>query len=493
MSTVNEEPEVAERNFETSSPVDGRRGAVEERIDVESGGEEASTEAGEPPAAQEEREAESGKRPLYKRPLFLLAAGLVLLTASVFGVRYWLDARAHEATDDAFIDGSTIPVSPKVSGYIARVYVTDNQEVKEGDLLVEIDPRDFEARLAQAEAALAAGQARLKEAQANVELTRATGRASVQQASSSVQKESSGVESARAESAAERAKTGQAASAVVSAQASAAQAQAQVAAAEAEAARASADAERYRELNAKDEASRQQFDQAEAAARTADANLEAARKRAAAADAQVAEARARQSAEEETARSAQTQITTAQARVGEALGRLSQANTAPQQVAVSQAQAQTQVATIEQLRAAVEEARLELSYTKIYAPASGRVTRKSVEEGALVQSGQGLMALVLGDVWVTANFKETQLDRMRPGQHVEIRVDAYPGRTFRGHVDSIQAGSGAAFSLIPPENATGNYVKVVQRVPVKIVFDKPPDQSSVLGPGMSVEPEVRVR
>ena len=149
--------------------------------------------------------------------------------------------------------------------------------------------------------------------------------------------------------------------------------------------------------------------------------------------------------------------------------------------------------TIEQLQAAVEQAELELSYTKLYAPESGRVTHKSVEQGALVQSGQPLLAIVPGDVWVTANFKENQIGLIQPGQSVEINVDAYPDKTFKGHVDSIQAGTGARFSLLPAENATGNYVKVVQRVPVKIVFDEKPDARHLLAPGMSVEPEVKVR
>jgi membrane fusion protein (multidrug efflux system) len=202
---------------------------------------------------------------------------------------------------------------------------------------------------------------------------------------------------------------------------------------------------------------------------------------------------AAQNASAENARRAQAQIAAAQAQVQEAQGRFAQANTAPQQVAVSEAQAQTASASIEQLQAAVAQAELELSYTKIYSPDTGRVTHKSVEEGALVQSGQPLMAIVPGEVWVTANFKENQIGLMQPGQPVDIIVDAYPDKTFKGHVDSIQAGTGARFSLLPAENATGNYVKVVQRVPVKIVFDEPPDPRHMLAPGMSVEPEVKVR
>jgi membrane fusion protein (multidrug efflux system) len=235
------------------------------------------------------------------------------------------------------------------------------------------------------------------------------------------------------------------------------------------------------------------LDQAVATARTAAAQTEAVRQRVAVAASQVTESQAAQRTATENARRAEVQIGGAQAQVHEAQGRLASANTGPQQVAASEAQAQTASASLEQLQAAVAQAELELSYTKLYAPDDGRVTNKSVEEGALVQSGQPLMAIVPGDVWVTANFKENQIGNMRPGQPVEILVDAYPDKTFKGHVDSIQAGTGARFSLLPPENATGNYVKVVQRVPVKIVFDEPPDPQHMLAPGMSVEPEVKVR
>jgi len=347
--------------------------------------------------------------------------------------------------------------------------------------------------LQQAQAALDAGLARLREARTGIELTRANTRASTQQASAVVEQARSGVAAQRAAAAAERTRISQAGAGVSTAQANLQQSRAQVTAAEAEAARASADVARYQELFQRDEISRQRLDQAIAASQTANAQLDAARGRVAAAAAQVNEARAAETTAAENARRAQAQIGGAQAGVNEALGRLAQANTAPQQVAVSEAQAETAGASIEQLRAAVEEAQLELSYTKIYAPETGRVTRKAVEEGALVQVGQPLMAIVSGEVWVTANFKESQIGRLQPNQPVEIVVDAYPGKIFKGHVDSIQAGTGARFSLIPPENATGNYVKVVQRVPVKIVFDEPPNSQFLLAPGMSVEPEVKVK
>jgi membrane fusion protein, multidrug efflux system len=449
-------------------------------------------EHGEPlqPAPVED---ETRKRPLYRRPAFLIAAVILLLIGAAIGINYWLYARSHETTDDAFIDAHVTPVSPKVSGYVAKVHVRANQQVKKGDLLVEIDPRDYQARLDQAKAALAAGEARLKEAQTGVELTRANSRASVQQASGTVGQARAGVEASRAQAAAERTRVTQAGAAVNSAQANLQQARAQVDAAQAELVRAQADVARYQELYSKDEVSRQRLDQAIATARTAEAQTEAARQRAAAAASQVSESQAAQHTAAETARRAEAQIGAAQAGVREAQGRLAAANTAPQQIASSEAQAQTASASLEQLQAAVAQAELELSYTKLYAPDDGRVTNKSVEEGALVQSGQPLMAIVPGDVWVTANFKENQIGSMRPGQPVEITVDAYPDKTFKGHVDSIQAGTGARFSLLPAENATGNYVKVVQRVPVKIVFDEAPDPQHLLAPGMSVEPEVKIR
>src|SRR5882724_250875 len=433
-------------------------------------------------------------RPAYKRPAFLIGAAVVLLLALFFGVRYWLYSRSHESTDDAFIDGHIVQVSPKASGYITKVYVTDNQQVNAGDLIVELDPRDYEARLEQAKAALSAGLAQQKQAQTQVTLTRVKTSADVQQATAGVQLARSGVTGARAGASSERSRTSQAVASINTAEANVQQARAQLSAAQAEATRVNADLQRYQLLYEKDEISKQRLDEALAAVRTANAQVDAAREKVSAAQAQVNEARAATSAQAATAQRAQSQVSGAQAQVNEALGRLAQAQTAPQQVAVSQAQAASAGANLEQLQAAVDEAELQLSYTKIYAPDSGRITRKSVEVGALVQIGQPLMAVVPGDVWVTANFKESQIGNIRPGQSVDINVDAYPDKTFRGHVDSIQAGTGARFSLLPPENATGSYVKVVQRLPVKIVFEPNQiDPQHMLAPGMSVVPEVKVK
>src|SRR5215813_3801216 len=294
-------------------------------------------EGDETPTPDQDSTTPARKRPLYKRPVYLIVAGLVLLIALVVTVRYWLYSRSHESTDDAFIDGHIIQISPKVTGYISRVYVTDNQQVQAGFLIAEIDPRDFEARLAQAKAALSAGQAQERQAKTQVQLTRATGVANVQQATAGVRQARSGVKSAQANAAAESNRVGQANAAVRTAQASAEQSQAELKAAEAEAIRANADVGRYQALFDKDEISHQRLDQAIADARTANAQVEAARQRVNAAAARVHEAQSAAGAAAEIARRAQTQIGGAQAQVGQAIGKLTEANTAPKQVAVSEA------------------------------------------------------------------------------------------------------------------------------------------------------------
>jgi len=446
-----------------------------------------------PPVIAEARTAPEKTTPFFKRKPVLVIALILFLTGAGVGIKYWFYARSHESTDDAFIDGHIVQISPKASGYVARLYVDDNQFVKIGDLLVELDARDYEARLDQARAALQAALARQTEAQTNVSLTRATTAASVLQARATVRRARASVDSLRAGAASSKSRVAQAVSAVSTAEANLEQARAQVLAAEAESVRANADVERYQALYAKDEIAKQQMDQAVATAHTANAQLEATRQRVLAATAQVGEAQSAHSAAADASLQAQAQVGGGQASVDEALGQLARADTAPQQVAVTQAQSLTAGATTEELRAAVHQAELDLSYTKIYATETGYVTRKSVEQGALVQIGQALLSIVPTNVWVTANFKENQIGSMAPGQPVDITVDSYPGMVFKGHVDSIQAGTGARFSLIPPENATGNYVKVVQRVPVKIVFDEPPNEKHLLAPGMSVVPEVSIR
>ncbi len=431
--------------------------------------------------------------PGRRRKIAAIIAAVLVVVGLVVGIPYYLHARAWESTDDAFIEGHIVQIGPKVSGQVAEVYVTDNQAVKAGDLLVEIDPRDYQARLDSAAANLNAAIAREKAATTNVELTRTTSDASVSQASSGVEMAQSGVETARAMLGAVRSKQVQAEAQVRAAEADAAQAQADVTVAQAEATRAETELGRIQTLAQSNSASPQELTNSTAASRSASAKLEAARKKALAAEAQVAQARAAQQSAAEDLNQAQAQLVESQAKVGQAKAVLESARSAPQQVSISQSQAQQAVASVAQARAAFQQAELNLAYTKIVAPESGRVTRKNVEPGAYVQVGQALMAIVPDNVWVVANFKETQLTRMQPGQPAEVHVDAYPGETIKGHVDSIQRGTGARFSLLPPENATGNYVKVVQRVPVKIVFDEKPSPNHPLGPGMSVVPDVKVR
>lgn len=416
---------------------------------------------------------------LSKKRHALVGAGLFVLVLAVAVAAYLIHISAHESTDDAFIEAHVIPISPRVGGTVQRVRVDDNQVVKAGDLLVEIDPRDFEVRLEQARASLLAAQTRRQGAKVSVGLTEATASAGLAQAEASVQ-------AAQAQADAARSRLRQAEAQVAAARADQAQVQAEVAAAEADATQADADLQRYRLLFEKDEISRQQLDHAAAAAKAAGAHLAAAQAGVAAAEAQVKQSEAALAAARDGAQEASS-------RVGEAKARLAAARTAPQQVALSRSQEETAGAEIARLQAAVRQAELELSYTRITAPSDGRVTRKSVEAGATVAPGQALLAVVAPDVWVVANFKETQLAKMRVGQKVDIDVDAYPDKAFRGHVDSIQAGTGSRFSLLPPENATGNYVKVIQRVPVKIVFDEAPDTAHPLAPGMSVVPVVHVK
>jgi membrane fusion protein, multidrug efflux system len=337
-----------------------------------------------------------------RRKLKLLDGGVVALVILVAVIFYYICCIApYESTDDAFIDGYVTIVSPRVPGQVLRLAVTDNQEVKKGDVLVEIDPRDYRASLSQARADLAAARSQLNQSQAQVKVS----------------------------------------------QAKVAQAQAAVTAAEAENQRAADDLKRYESVESR-AVSKSAFDLVQAQARSASANLEAA---------------------------------------------CSQTNAAEADVELAKSGVDTAKAAVQQTEAKLQQAELNFSYTKIIAPLDARVTARTVQLGNYVQPGQALMALVPKDVWVVANFKETQLTYMKPGQSVELSVDAYPNRKFKGKVDSLQAGTGARFSLLPPENAVGNYVKVVQRVPVKIVFDETLPTNLDIAPGMSVEPTVKVK
>ena len=361
---------------------------------------EEEEEAG--PTNGERRALAPAKRPLYRRRAFWVFI-LICLLLGVGGGLYYVYARQFEDTDDAFIDGPIVPISPQVPALVAKVPVNDNQFVHKGDLLAELDSTDYDVAVAQARGAEAAARGKLEQAKSSVPASK---------------------------------------SAVT-------QAQAELDAAKVSLDNATLDLQRYQSLDAR-ASSQQQLDNAKAAQKHAQAEMEQAQAKLLMVGAQVA---------------------TAEANVTAAAGDL------------QKAQADTR------------RAEVNLGYCRIVAPCDGKVTNKNVDPGMYVTSATQLFQIVSSDVWVTANFKETQLDLMRIGQTVTIHVDAYPGRTFYGTVNSFQSGTGSRFSVIPAENATGNFVKVVQRVPVKIVFDGSVnnDPAHVLAPGMSVEPKVRVR
>jgi membrane fusion protein (multidrug efflux system) len=395
-----------------------------------------------------------------RRQRIILIVVAVLLIGAVGA---WFYFAGKESTDDAQIDGHVNPTAARVGGTVIKLNVRDNQQVRAGDILVQIDPKDYEVSLAHARAELASAEADLAAAQANVPITATTSSSDVSRTSASVEQAQASLSAAQHN--------------VEAAKARLASANARQRELEARADKSARDVERFKGLVAKDELSQQQFDAA-----VADAN--AAR---AAADAQKASV-----AEAETAvAGSQSQIAGARAGVGQAEAQARTAQTAPQQVATAKAREQAAAAKVAQQKAAVTQAELNIQYTTIKAAVDGIVSRRTVEVGQVIQAGQSLLALVpLNDLWVTANYKETQIEDMRPGQRVVIKVDTFGGRTFQGHVDSIAAATGARFSLLPPENATGNFVKVVQRVPVKIVFDQGTDPEHLLRPGLSCVPTV---
>jgi membrane fusion protein (multidrug efflux system) len=393
---------------------------------------------------------------------FVIVA-LVVLAGG--GLLAWSLFSNRESTDDAQIDGHIAPVAARVAGTVAAVHVRDNQQVKEGDLLLELDRRDFELALARVEAELADARAAAEEAASAVPVTSAA-------SSSTLTGARAGVEHARAEVAAARA----ALDAAIARRNAAA---ARLKVAQTAERKATADLARVEPLLAKEEISRAQYDAAVAA-------LDSARASSASAEASVAEA-------DNGIAAARSQVTQAEAGVTGAQASARAAATAPAQVAGIRARASAASARVQRAEAAVEQARLDLEYTRVKAPRAGLVSRKTVEPGQIVQAGQPLLALVsLEDVWVTANFKETQLQDMRPGQAVRVKVDAYD-HPVTGRVDSIAAATGARFSLLPPENASGNFVKVVQRVPVKIAIDAGTSTGDRLRPGMSVHVTVYTR
>ena len=382
--------------------------------------------------------------------------GIIIVVIAILivgAVAFWWHSTFTEDTDDAQINGHLIQVSSRIGGQVQKVYVDENQLVKKGDLIAELDPRDYQVAVENAKAVLASAKANAAAANVNVPLTTINTGSNLTSATSDV----SGAHAS-----------------VMQAQQQQQAAHARVTQAQANNARAQADLERYKPLVEKDVISKQQFDAAVAAAAAAAASVQ---------DALASEQAAAEGVRVARDREAQSQAL------------LKYAQTGPQQIAAQNAKARQAEAQAEQAQAQLDQANLNLSYTKIIAPEAGIITRKSVELNQNVSVGQNLLTLVsLQDIWVTANFKETQLRHMAAGQEVEISVDA-TGKTYNGKVTQIGGATGSVLSLFPPENATGNYVKVVQRVPVRIDFTdlEREDPDHLLRPGLSVEPKVRVK
>lgn len=390
-----------------------------------------------PRVEEEEREEEKQTKArgyLKRNPRAKWIVLAVVLVVLVGGLLVWHYFSIRESTDDAQIEGDIIPISARVGGTVQRVLFEDNQYVEAGAILVQIDQADYKIALDRAEADLADAQAGAQAAKADIPITSTT--------------TSSQLETSRAN--------------LVAAQREVEAAQSRVKEAEANEQKAAADLERYRQLVQKDEVPRQTYDTAVATEASTRAMLDSSR----------------------------AAVAVAQSKVLQAEAQVRSAGTAPQQIEVTRGRAGSATASVMKNTAAVEQARLDLEYTTVRAPVSGIVSKKSVQPGQVISPGQPLVALVpTQNMWVVANFKETQLKNMRPGQSATIHVDAY-GRDYKGHVDSFGGATAARFSLLPPENATGNYVKVVQRVPVKIVFEKDQDPEHRLRPGLSVTPTV---
>lgn len=391
--------------------------------------------------------------PIRSGKKLLISVGAAVV--AILGGYFLRSAFLYEGTDDAQVDGHVMPLSARINGHIEEVRVIEGQTVHAGDVLVVIDPKDFDVAVEQARANLTDAVATAAASKSSLPITSATAWSTLDSTETAVDNAEAGVEAAKRNLDSARALLSQA---------------------EANAQKTDADLIRYSQLVAKEDISRQQYDQAQA---TAKAN------------------RALVVSSGATVQAREQDLHQAEGKLLQAKDDLRNAQTAPQQVSVAHARADAADAQVSQRKAQLEQAELNRSYTIIRSPVTGIIGRKTAEIGQNVSIGQELVDVVpLDDIWVTANFKETQLAHMKPGQAVEVKVDAY-GRSWKGHITNLGGGTGSVFSLLPPENATGNYVKVVQRLPVRIDFDRAQGQEfnaeGLLKPGLSVEPDVRVR
>ncbi len=414
---------------------------------------EQNPESGRPGTAvadQNDSEHQQPEPAPKKQNRKFIIIGIVALLV-VVALLFWWHSTFYEDTDDASVSGHLIQLSSRINGHVLKVNFDENKAVKAGDVLVEIDPKDYQQTVAQDEANLEAAEANYESAKVNVPVTSIQTNSSISQFGASVEGADAGIRRAQRQFE---------------------EAQAAVAQADANNIKAQQDLKRYTPLVEKDVISKQQYDQYVATARAQEAALLQAKASAIAAEDQIAIAKQQKM---------------------ESVAQLRNAENGPNQVKIQKSKADQAAAQVEQARAELEQARLNLSYTKIVAPMDGIITKKSVEVSDNVNVGQNLATLVsLDDIWITANFKETQLRHMAIGQSVKIHADAY-ARDYNGHVTQIGGATGSDLSLFPPENATGNYVKVVQRVPVRIDLDNGENQDHILRPGLSVEPTVRVK
>ncbi len=416
------------------------------------------------------------------RTRYVLYALLVILlgVSAPYGWQLWQYYQTHESTDDAYVAGDIVPMSPQVNGTVLAVHVVDNQTVAANHILAQLDPRDFEARVKQMDAAVAVAVANLRRAEIEVQLTRESTSTDTQRTSATLR----GAQIATRE-----------------AQQSIAEAEARLRTTEAAVAAAAADVDmwharlemsqsefsRMQSLRTDGVVSQQQFDTTESGLKSAQAQQRASQQRLAQARAEVERARA-------DLQTRQHGVERSHARTDEAQAVLAGAQANRQTVDIKQAQVQTAQALLQQAQADLDAARLQLSYTTLRAPVAGVIARKHLEVGQVVQAGRPVLAVVpMHHLWVEANFKETQLHHMRSGQKATLYVDAYPQQVFTGTIESLSPGTGSVFSLLPPENATGNFVKVVQRLPVKILLDPSTSSQFVLRPGMSVTATVATR
>jgi membrane fusion protein (multidrug efflux system) len=394
-----------------------------------------------------------------KKTLWVWGGGAVLLVLLVFGIRYLVWSAHHEETDDAYLEGHLHPISARVTDTVQQVLIDDNQHVVEGQTLVILDPNDYKVRLDQAKAALDAAGRAADTAESAIRSTSQSATAQTTQAEGTIGEAKASILASKA--------------AVVAAEAGVQRAQAQLQESNATLQREDTDLHRYEDLYAKQQISKQTVDHQRASYQVAVAGQNAAQEQVRQAQAQLV--------------AAQQGVVRTEALLTNSEGGLQSAQATRLETRVREGQFATAQAAVAQATAALEDAKLQLSYTIIKASVSGRVGRKSVEAGQRVQIGQPLMAIIEDQPWVVANFKETQLDKMRAGQSVEVQIDTFPKHKFYGHVDSLAPGSGNEFALLPPDNATGNFTKIVQRIPVKIVLDQDSvhGYENLLSPGMS--------